>query len=50
MSIMASGRQAGGEATLPVLDIFEASAKLVLNPMNEKIDNFDSTVLRKLSN
>jgi len=49
-SSMAVTEQVGGQATLPVLDIFEASAKFVLNPMNEKIDNIDSTVLKKLSN
>lgn len=33
---MASGRPEGGETNLPVLDIFETFAKLVLSSMNEK--------------
>jgi putative transposase len=50
MSSMASGRQVGGEATLPVLDIFEASAKFVLSSMKEKTVKTDLTVFKNLSN
>ena len=50
MSSMASGKQVGGEATLPVRDIFEASAKFVLSSMNGKTVITDSTVFKKLSN
>jgi len=47
---MASGRPEGGEATLPVLDIFETSAKFVLSSMNEKTVKTDLTVFENLSN
>lgn len=50
ISSMASAKQAGGEATLPVLDIFEASAKFVLSSINGKTVITDSTVFKKLSN
>jgi len=50
MSSMASVKQVGGEATLPVLDIFEASAKFVLSSRNGKTVITDSTVFKKLSN
>lgn len=50
ISSMASAKPAGGEATLPVLDIFEASAKFVLSSMNGKTVITDSTVFKKLSN
>jgi transposase InsO family protein len=46
MSSMAFAGDVGGKATLPVLDIFEASANFVLNPMSEKRTNIDSTVLK----
>jgi len=49
MTSMASGRQVGGEATLPVFDIFEASVKFVLSSMNEKTVKTDLTVFEKLS-
>jgi putative transposase len=50
MSSMASVRQVGGEATLPVLDIFEASAKFVLSSMNGKSVKTDLSIIEKLSN
>jgi putative transposase len=50
MSSMAFAEEVGGKATLPVLDIFEVSAKFVLNSMNGKTKYIDSTVLKKLSN
>ena len=50
MSSTASARQVGGEDALPVLDIFEASAKFVLSSMNGKTVKTDLTVFKKLSN
>lgn len=50
MTSTASDGQVGGEAALPVLDIFEASAKFVLSSMNEKTVKTDLTVFEKLSN
>jgi putative transposase len=50
ISSMAPGMPAGGEATLPVLDIFEASAKFVLSSMKGKTVITDLTVLKNLSN
>ena len=46
MSGMSSAKQKGGEASLHVLDIIEASAKFVLSSMNGKTVITDSTVLR----
>ena len=50
MSSMASAMPLGGEANLPVLDIFEASAKFVLSSMKEKTVKTDLTVFKNLSN
>jgi putative transposase len=50
ISSMASRGQVVGEATLPVLDIFEASAKFVLSSMKEKTVKTDLTVFKNLSN
>ena len=47
ISSMASAKPAGGEAALPVIDIFEASAKFVLSSMNGKTVITDSTVFKK---
>ena len=46
MSTFVPPEEVGGKATLSVLDIFKVSDKFILNSMNGKIKNIDSTVLK----